>query len=447
MRVKKVIIMGAAGRDFHNFNVLFRDNNEFEVVAFTATQIPGIDNRIYPPELSGELYPEGIPIYSENKLESLICEYSVDECIFSYSDISYKRVMAIGARVNASGADFRILGPKNTMIKSRKPVIAVGAVRTGCGKSQSSRKIIEILMDKGFKVIAIRHPMPYGDLSHQRVQRFAELDDLVKHHCTVEEMEEYEPHINRGNVIYAGIDYQAILESAENDPSGCDVIVWDGGNNDTPFYVPDLMVTLVDPHRPGHELNYFPGEITLRMADVVLVNKIDSSDLEGIEVVRRNIREVNPLAVVVDSASPIRVEDPSLIRGKRVLVIEDGPTLTHGEMKFGAGIIAAKKFEAAEIIDPRPFLSGDLIETFKMYPEIGALLPAMGYDKKQLFHLEKTVNNTNCDSVIIATPIDLRRIINIVKPSTRVTYDIREIGKPDLVEVLDRFIINKMKKR
>jgi predicted GTPase len=348
--------------------------------------------------------------------------------------------MSVSAIVNAAGANFVLLGPVDTMVKSTKPVIAVGAVRTGCGKSQTSRKVIELLMAKGLKVVAVRHPMPYGDLNAQKVQRFAVVKDLEKHKCTVEEMEEYEPHVVRGNVIYAGVDYEAILRAAENDPSGCDVILWDGGNNDFPFYKADLTVTVTDPHRAGHELRYYPGEVTLRLADVVVINKIDSAGPESIQEVRNNIEKVNPGAVVIDGASPIKVDDASLIKGKRVLVVEDGPTLTHGEMKLGAGIVAARKFGAAALVDPRPFTVGRLSETFRLYPGIGVLLPAMGYGEQQLQDLETTINNTDCDSVIIATPIDLNRIININKPSTRVYYDLQEIGKPDLTEVLDDFV-------
>jgi len=442
MSKNRVIIIGAAGRDFHNFNTFFRDNDEHEVVAFTAAQIPDIDGRKYPSELAGSLYPEGIPIYAEDKLVELIKELNVDTCVFSYSDLPYQKVMNISAQVNAAGANFELLGTRDTMIQSSKPVIAVGAVRTGCGKSQTSRRIIEILMAKGLKVVAIRHPMPYGDLVAQKVQRFASVEDLAKHKCTIEEMEEYEPHVVRGNVIYAGVDYEAIVRAAENDPDGCDVILWDGGNNDFPFYKPDLTVTVTDPHRPGHELSYYPGEVTLRIADVVVINKIDSANPENIQIVRESIEAVNPHAKVIDGASPIMVEDPSVIKGKRVLVVEDGPTLTHGEMKIGAGVVAAKKYGAKELIDPRPYTVGRLSETFEIYPEIGTLLPAMGYGEEQLRDLETTINATDCDAVIIGTPIDLNRIINIKKPNTRVFYDLQEIGKPDLSEVLDDFISN-----
>jgi predicted GTPase len=437
---KKVIIIGAAGRDFHNFNTYFRDNEQFKVVAFTAAQIPDIDGRKYPSELSGSLYPEGIPILAEEELPKLIKDMDVDICVFSYSDITYHKVMSVSAIVNASGASFMLLGPKDTMVKSTKPLIAVGAVRTGCGKSQTSRRVIEILMAKGLKVVAIRHPMPYGNLVEQKVQRYATIEDLTKHKCTIEEMEEYEPHIVRGNVIYAGVDYEAILRAAENDPDGCDVVLWDGGNNDFPFYQPDLNMTIVDPHRPGHELNYYPGEVTLRLADVAIINKIETASPEGIQQVRENIAKVNPKAIVIDGASPIKVDNPGIIRGKKVLVIEDGPTLTHGEMKIGAGTVAAKKYGAAELVDPRPYIVGKLSTTFKIYPNIGTLLPAMGYGQEQLKDLETTINNTECDAVIIGTPIDLNRIIKINKPNTRVYYDLQEIGEPNLDQILGEFV-------
>ncbi|MCL2202011.1 MAG: cyclic 2,3-diphosphoglycerate synthase [Oscillospiraceae bacterium] len=444
MAQRKVIIIGAAGRDFHNFNTYYRDNPEFDVVAFTAAQIPDIADRKYPASLAGGLYPNGIPIHEESELESLIKKLDVDECVFSYSDVPYNYVMGLGARVNAAGAAFSMLGHKNTMIKSTKPVVAVGAVRTGCGKSQTSRRVAEILMGAGLKVIAIRHPMPYGDLEAQKVQRFAAIEDLAKHNCTIEEMEEYEPHIARGNVIYAGVDYEAILRAAENDPDGCDVILWDGGNNDFPFYEPDVMITVTDPHRPGHELSYYPGEVTLRLADAVVINKIDSADFENILSVRESIERVNPEAVVVDAASTISVDNPSAIKGKRVLVIEDGPTLTHGEMKIGAGIVAAKRFGAAEIIDPRPYAVGKIAETFQIYPGIGNLLPAMGYGEEQMADLQATIDNTDCDSVVIATPIDLGRVIKISKPHTRVAYELQEIGHPDVEDIL-KSLIEKIK--
>lgn len=440
MNKRKAIIIGAAGRDFHNFNTYFRNNEAYEVVAFTAAQIPDIAGRSYPAELAGKFYLKGIPIYEEKDLPKLIKDLKVDECFFSYSDVTYQRVMATGAIVEAAGASYSMLGPKDTQIKSVKPVISVCAVRTGSGKSQTSRRVIEILMAKGLKVVAIRHPMPYGNLVEQKVQRYAELSDLVRYNCTVEEMEEYEPHVVRGNVIYAGVDYKAILKAAEKDPKGCDVILWDGGNNDFSFYKPDLQITIVDPHRPGHELTYYPGEISLRMADVVVINKMDSADAAGIETVRKNIAAVNPRATVIDAASTLDVDDPSVIKGKKVLAIEDGPTLTHGEMKIGAAVVAAQKFGAAGFVDPRPYTVGKLSDTFKMYPNIGVLLPAMGYGEQQLRDLEATINSTECDSVVIGTPIDLSRIIKINKPFTRVYYNLQEIGRPNLEGVLDEFV-------
>jgi predicted GTPase len=439
MSKRKVIIIGAAGRDFHNFNTYYRDNEAYDVVAFTAAQIPDIEGRRYPPELAGKLYPEGIPIYAEADLPQLIADLDVDEVAFSYSDIPYQHVMEVAAIAQAAGATFTLMGPKDTQIRSTKPLVSVGAVRTGAGKSQTSRRIVEVLMDMGLKVVAIRHPMPYGDLVAQKVQRFATLEDLQKHNCTIEEMEEYEPHIVRGNVIYAGVDYEAILRAAENDPDGCDVILWDGGNNDFPFYKSDLHVTVADPHRPGHELTYYPGETTLRLADVVVINKIDSADFDNIETVRKNIAAVNPDAIVIDAASTLGMDDPSVVKGKRVLVVEDGPTLTHGEMKFGAGMVAARKFGATGFVDPRPYIVGRLAETFETYPDIGILLPAMGYGEQQLKDLEATINATDCEAVVIGTPIDLGRIIDIEKPSTRVYYNLQEIGQPDFEQVLGDF--------
>lgn len=440
MNRKNIIVIGAAGRDFHNFNTYFRDNEEYNVEAFTAAQIPDIDGRKYPAELAGSLYPHGIPIHSEDQLPRLIKELQVKTCVFSYSDLPYQKVMNIGAVVNAAGANFAMLGTNDTMIKSTKPVIAVCAVRTGCGKSQTSRRVIEKLMEKGIKVVAIRHPMPYGDLVAQKVQRYATVEDLTFHKCTIEEMEEYEPHVVRGNVIYAGVDYEAILRAAENDPDGCDVVLWDGGNNDFPFYKSDLTIGIVDPHRAGHELSYYPGEVVLRISDIVVINKMDSASPEGIQVVRESIQKVNPNAVVIDGASPIRVDNPEVIKGKRVLVVEDGPTLTHGEMKIGAGVVAARKFGASELVDPRPFTVGKLSETFEIYPNIGTLLPAMGYGEEQLRDLETTINSSDCDAVVIGTPIDLNRVINIKKPNTRVYYDLQEIGEPNLEGVLNEFI-------
>ncbi len=437
MPKKNVIIIGAAGRDFHNFNTYYRDNDLYNVVAFTAAQIPDIDGRKYPSELAGKLYPEGIPIHPQQDLTGLIKQLEADICSFSYSDISYQEVMAVSAIVHSAGADFLLLGPAHTQIKSKKPVISVGAVRTGCGKSQTSRRVIAILLARGLKVVAIRHPMPYGDLVAQKVQRYATVEDLSLHKCTIEEMEEYEPHVVRGNIIYAGVDYEAILREAEKE---ADVIVWDGGNNDFPFYKTDLMITVTDPHRAGHELLFYPGEVTLRMADIVVINKIDSSAPEDIQKLRNNIEKVNPEAIVVDAASPLTVENPEIIKGKRVLVVEDGPTLTHGNMKIGAGTVAARKYGASELIDPRPYIVGKLEETFKTYPDIGTLLPAMGYGEEQISDLEKTINGADCDSVVIGTPIDLGRIIKINKPSTKVGYDLQEIGRPDLEELISGFL-------
>lgn len=433
----KIIIMGAAGRDFHNFNLIYRDNDKYDVVAFTATQIPDIEGRKYPTELAGKLYPNGIPIYDEADLEQLIKDNHVEDVVFSYSDIAHEDVMHKASKVIAWGAHFKILGGEPTMIKSTKPVIAIGAVRTGCGKSQTTRRVAQILKDAGKKVAAIRHPMPYGDLAKQAVQRFASLDDLKKHKCTIEEMEEYEPHINTGTIIYAGVDYEAIVREAEKE---ADIILWDGGNNDMPFYKPDLNIVVVDPHRPGHERLYYPGETNLLMADVVIINKIDTADTEDIDEVRWSIREANPNAVIVDAASPIGVEEAELILGKTALVVEDGPTLTHGEMTYGAGMVAAEKFGAADVVDPRPYTVGTITETFEKYPDIGELLPAMGYGDQQVKDLEKTIAKTKCDVVIIGTPIDLRRIIDIKQPSVRVTYDLQEIGKPTLVDVLKPYI-------
>jgi len=435
--------MGAAGRDFHNFNTVYRDNEAYEVVAFTAAQIPDIDGRIYPASLAGKLYPNGIPIYIEKDLVDLINNFEIDDVAFSYSDVSYDYIMHKSAIVNSAGANFVLLGTKDTSVKSTKPLISVCATRTGCGKSQTARRLIEILMEHDLKVVAIRHPMPYGDLEAQKVQRFATIADLKKHDCTIEEMEEYEPHVVRGNVIYAGVDYEAILRAAENDPDGCDVIVWDGGNNDFSFYVSDFLITVTDPLRAGHGMQYYPGEVNLRMSDVVIINKIDSAKPKGIGQIRKILSEINPTAVVIDAASPIRVEDANLIRNKRVLVVEDGPTLTHGGMKIGAGTVAAEKFGAAELVDPRPYLVGKLKSTFRIYPNIGKLLPAMGYGEQQLMDLEETINACDCDTVVIGTPIDLNRIININKPSTRVFYDLQSIGKPSFEDVMEEFLTEK----
>jgi len=430
---KKVIIMGAAGRDFHNFNVYYRDNTDYKVVAFTATQIPDIEGRKYPAELAGQNYPDGIPIYPEEQLVSLIQEHNVDEVVFAYSDVNYQYVMNKGAQVMAAGADFRLMGAGHTMLESRVPVIAVCAVRTGVGKSQTTRRVSEILNKLGKKTVVIRHPMPYGDLVKQAVQRFETYEDMDKHNCTIEEREEYEPHIDRGNILYAGVDYGKILEQAQKE---ADVILWDGGNNDMPFYKPDLMITLVDPHRPGHELQYYPGENNLRLADICVINKVTTAYPENVEKVRENIQKINPTARIIEAASPIYVDKPELIKGKRVLVIEDGPTLTHGEMKYGAGTIAARKMGAAELIDPRPFAEGSIKDTFKKYNHLSDILPAMGYGQKQMNELEITINKADCDSVVIGTPIDLTRIININKPTTRVKYELQEIGKPDLEDFI-----------
>jgi predicted GTPase len=437
---RNVIIIGAAGRDFHNFNTRYRDDESSKIVAFTATQIPDIEGRRYPPDLAGPSYPDGIPIYPQEDLARLIGKLNVDECVFSYSDVSYQHVMGVSAIVQAAGASFTMLGPGDTQLPSTRPVVSVCAVRTGSGKSQTSRRVIEILMARGLKVVAVRHPMPYGNLVAQTVQRFAELADLEKQDCTVEEMEEYEPHIVRGNVIYAGVDYEAILRAAEDDPAGCDVIVWDGGNNDFSFFKPDLQITVADPHRPGHELRYYPGEVNVRMADVVVINKVDSADPEGVATVRANITALNPEAVIVEASSTVRIDDPEIVRGKRVLVVEDGPTLTHGGMKIGAGVVAALRHGARELVDPRPYLVGRLCETFEIYPDIGTILPAMGYGEEQLRDLEATINATDCDAVVIGTPIDLSRIVDIKKPNTRVFYDLEEVTKPDLTDLLGGFV-------
>ncbi len=437
MAKRKVIIMGAAGRDFHNFNVRYRQNQEYEVVAFTATQIPDIEGRQYPAALAGPNYPEGIPIYDEKELPDLIRKHRVDEVVFAYSDVSHEYVMHKASLATAAGADFVLIGTRDTMLKSQKPVVSVCAVRTGCGKSQTTRRVAQILRDLGKKVVVVRHPMPYGDIASQAVQRFAAFEDLDRHRCTIEEREEYEPHIRKGTVVYAGVDYQDILQQAQEE---ADVILWDGGNNDTPFFQPDLAIVVVDPLRPGHEVRYYPGETNLHLADVVVINKIDSAAPEDVETVRQSIENVNPRARVVEAVSPIFVEDPEVIRDKRVLVVEDGPTLTHGEMIFGAGVVASKKWGAREIVDPRPFLQGSLIETFRIYPNIGQLLPAMGYGEKQIRDLEATINAVDCDSVVIGTPIDLRRLISINKPATRVTYELQEIGKPTLADLVTNLL-------
>ncbi|MCK4837130.1 MAG: GTPase [Candidatus Aminicenantes bacterium] len=437
--MRNALIMGAAGRDFHNFNTFFRTNKDIRVIAFTATQIPNIGGRKYPKELAGELYPEGIDIYPESELFDLIKKFNIQDVYFSYSDVSYNYIMHKAADVNKCGANFILLGPNETMVKSSKPVVSVCAVRTGCGKSQTTRKAGNILQKMGYKVAVIRHPMPYGDLVKQKVQKFETLGDLQKYDCTIEEMEEYEPHIEKGIVVFAGVDYEAILREAEKI---ADIILWDGGNNDFPFYKPDLEIVIVDPHRPGHERSYYPGEVNFKRADVIVINKIDTADWENILKIRKNIQNYNPEAVVVEAASPVFVENGEKIRGKKVLVIEDGPTLTHGEMKYGAGVTAAFKYGAKELVDPRPYAVRSIADTFMKYPEIGALLPAMGYGHDQIKDLEETIHQVEADLVIIATPIDLGRIIQFKKPTVRVTYELCEIGSPDLKEILH----NKFKK-
>ena len=433
---RKIIIMGAAGRDFHNFNTMYRDNDTVEIVAFTATQIPDIDGRKYPASLAGKLYPKGIPIHDESELLDLIKKHNIDEVIFSYSDVPYQYIMEKAAYVMAAGARFAVEGGAPTMIKSSKPVVAVCAIRTGCGKSQTTRRVAEVLQAMGKKVVAIRHPMPYGDLAKQDCQRFASLADLDKHKCTIEEREEYEPHIMNGVTVYAGIDYEMIIRQAEKE---ADVILWDGGNNDMPFYKPDILFTVVDPHRPGHEISYYPGQNNLLLADAIVINKMDSADADGVAEVRENIQIYNPKAIVIDAASPIDVDKPELIRGKKVLVVEDGPTLTHGEMQYGAGVVAAAKFGAEELVDPRPYTVKSITATFEKYPGIGTLLPAMGYGKEQMSDLETTINRTKCDLVLVATPIDLNRLIKIKHKTARVSYNLQEIGRPNVQTVLESF--------
>lgn len=431
----RTIIMGAAGRDFHNFNTFFRGNKDYEIVAFTATQIPNIEGRKYPFELAGELYPEGIPIYPETELEDLIRDNNIDQVVFAYSDVPHEYVMHKAALVNAVGADFRLLGIKHTQIKSTKPVVAVCAVRTGSGKSQTTRRVSLILRDMGYKVAAIRHPMPYGDLVKQRVQRFADYSDLDKHDCTIEEREEYEPHLDNGVIVYAGVDYEAILREAEKE---VDIVLWDGGNNDFSFYASDLLVVVADPHRPGHELRYYPGETNVRLADVFVINKVDTADPEDVITVRNNLFELNPEAIVIEGASPLFVDDPDAIRGKRVLVVEDGPTLTHGEMAYGAGFVAARRFGAGEIVDPRPYAVNSIQTTYEKYPGTGAILPAMGYGDAMMRDLEETINKADVDLVVSGTPIDLTRIIKINKPIQRVRYELQEIGEPTLESILKK---------
>jgi predicted GTPase len=429
----RTLIMGAAGRDFHNFNVFFRDNKDYEVVAFTATQIPNIAGRKYPPELAGSLYPKGIPIYPESELVRLIKEFKVDQVIFAYSDVPHEYVMHKASLVMASGPDFRLMGARSTMLKSTKPVVSVCAIRTGSGKSQTTRRVSLILRDMGYKVAAIRHPMPYGDLVKQKVQRFATYADLDKHECTIEEREEYEPHLDNGVIVYAGVDYEAILRQAEQE---VDIILWDGGNNDIPFYIPDLAIVVLDPHRAGHETRYHPGETNVDMADVFVINKVDTANADNVIAVRNAAHALNPDAIVIEAASPLFVDHPELIRGKRVLVIEDGPTLTHGEMAYGAGWVAARRFGAGEIVDPRPYAVGTIIDTYKKYSGTGPILPAMGYGDAQMHDLQQTIENADVDLVISATPIDLNRVIKVTKPMERVRYELQEIGQPTLVDIL-----------
>jgi len=425
--------MGAAGRDFHNFNVYYRSNPKYEVVAFTATQIPGIEKRGYPPELAGPDYPNGIPIYPEEDLPELIKKHGIDEVVFAYSDVSHEYVMHRASIALANGADFRLMGPFATMLEAKVPVVSICAVRTGSGKSQTSRRVTGILREQGFKVVVIRHPMPYGDLTEQVCQRFASHEDLDKHECTIEEREEYEPHIANGIIVYAGVDYEKILREAEKE---ADIIVWDGGNNDLSFYKSDLHIVVADPHRPGHEVAYHPGETNLRMADVVVINKVDTAEAANVASVRRNVERLNPNAIVIEAASPITVDKPELIKGKRVLVVEDGPTITHGNMAYGAGTIAAQRLSAAEIVDPRPYSVGSIVKTFEKYPHLGAVLPAVGYGKEQMKELEETINQTHCDVVLIGTPIDLRHVLQLNKPAARAKYELEEIGSPTLDDIL-----------
>ena len=429
----KTLIMGAAGRDFHNFNTFFRGNREYEVVAFTATQIPDIEGRLYPAELAGDLYPEGIPIRAEEELVDLIKQQGVEQVIFAYSDVPHEYVMHKASMVLAAGADFRLMGTRYVQVKSTKPVVSVCAVRTGSGKSQTTRRVSLILRDMGYKIAAIRHPMPYGNLIRQEVQRFADYDDLDEQECTIEEREEYEPHIDNGVIVYAGVDYEKIVRQAEQE---VDIVLWDGGNNDFPFYVPDLQIVVADPHRPGHESTYHPGEVNARMADVFVLNKVDTADPENVIQLRESLRMLNPNAIQIEAASPLFVDDPDAIRGKRVLVIEDGPTLTHGEMAYGAGYVAARRFGAKEIVDPRPYAVGSIAATYAKYPTTGAVLPAMGYGEKQTKELEETINKSDVDMVIIGTPIDLSRVVKLNKPYQRVRYELQEIGQPTLTDIL-----------
>ena len=427
--------MGAAGRDFHNFNVYFRDNNAYEVVAFTATQIPGIERRTYPPELAGANYPDGIQIYPEEELTELMRRHGVQQVVFAYSDVSHEYVMHKASIALAAGADFRLMGPSTTMLKAKVPLVSVCAVRTGSGKSQTSRRVCDILRKRGYRVVVIRHPMPYGDLRRAVSQRFQTLEDLDKYECTIEEREEYEPHIMNGIVVYAGVDYEKILRQAEGE---ADILVWDGGNNDLPFYKSNLHIVVADPLRPGHELKYHPGEANLRMAEVVVINKVDAADPKDVETVKQNIRETNPTAVIVEAKSPITVDKPELVKGKRVLVIEDGPTLTHGGMPYGAGTVAAKRFGAKELVDPRPYAVGSIVGAYGKYTQLGPILPALGYGEHQIRELEKTIDDTPCDVIVVATPIDLRRIVKLNKPSVRVRYELQEVGSPNLEEILSQ---------
>ena len=432
---QRILIAGAAGRDFHDFNTVFRNDDSFRVIAFTATQIPNIEGRLYPPALSGPLYPEGIPIYPEAELEQLIDHHEIDDVVFSYSDVSHETVMHLASRVLAAGAGFRLLNPRRTQLASTKPVVSVGAVRTGSGKSQTSRRILSILQDElGYEhVVAVRRPMPYGNLAEQAVQRFATQADMDRHKCTIEEREEYEPYVERGAVIFAGVDYEAILRQAEQE---ADIIIWDGGNNDLPFFRTDYHIVVVDPHRPGHEMRYHPGEANVRLADALVVNKIDTAEPAGVDTVLRNIRQLNPRASIVRAASPLFVDDPAAIQGQRVLVVEDGPTLTHGEMAYGAGVVAARQFGAAEIVDPRPYAVRTIAATYAKYPNTGPVLPAMGYSPEQIADLEETINRTPVDMVLVATPIDLGRLVDIDRPSQRVRYELQEIGRPTLTDLL-----------
>ena len=442
MRKIRIVIMGAAGRDFHNFNVYFRNNSAYEVIAFTATQIPGIEERIYPPELAGSNYPKGISIYTEEELPTLIKKYVVDQVVFAYSDVSHEYVMHKASTALASGADFRLMGPKTTMLKAKVPVVSVGAVRTGSGKSQTSRQVAKILKNKGLRVVVVRHPMPYGDLRKQVCQRFASYEDLDKYDCTIEEREEYEPHINNGVIVYAGVDYEKILREAEKE---ADIIVWDGGNNDLPFYKPDLHIVVADPHRAGNELTYHPGETNLRMADVVIINKVDTAVPKNVERVKENVKMVNPKAKILEAASPITVDRPELIKGNRVLVVEDGPTLTHGNMSYGAGAIIAKQLGASEIVDPRPYAVGSIKKTYGKFTHLGAILPAVGYGEKQVAELKETIDRTPCDAVVIGTPIDLRRVVNIDKPAVRVRYELKVLGLITLEGILEEFLKGSLK--